>query len=929
MVDKPRNTYDVLRKRILIFMINRGWKDKIAKRHGFEQSLLEHSANCLDVMLTIMPVLKSCLNLTEEEEQALILGIAIHDVAKERDEWQAYIQGEGVYEPHIIPNYTIKAVESLAEWLEFGGQADARAGANLHMKSVQAAARFFIEGENAGPRMVLLQRVIDSVDNIASANGLLSAFDALVRSTICKYIHIAYHIVHVRGVSTIMLHQATQKAFEKQGWEPLLFYPTGTLYICPGREEPTQVTAEMVRIELGSIISEIMLEKRDILPELAVGNILFNFLPKPELFDHRYFKDYLRVASKRVGAKPGKKINKANAHTYINFSALLKAGMDPSSIIKTQGKTGDKLLSQVDQRYRHLLIRQLADLPEEEIQESLNKMGDAQPEMAVFKLIKELVKSGLLDGKGTNALKRAYNDLFGPKSYEALMSTSNLMPGRDHAFTIDFYWKLPLKELAEFLSKLELEKDEIVDALEQKRRVALLIETLNGIGVIGFAAMEQPPTIDNFAKKVAEVFIGDLLMPVAEITDVRKYAEKQLHYYAIAKQNIKTEREVEHICPACNQAFEKGTEALADFIGGTSFTGRRQAYDGEGLVICLACYYERLLRQIILGRKAHDLVVLMPRMGLGRYGGKVLIDKLDKVKRLVKGIATADTTNPDEALRMDMTWFVARQALAANFNQMNAEDLVQLFTYNSKEDTVQKNLKQVIKETQKILGSDDLEAAQDYWDVNFTDWMEVARAVANKKVDDAIAQSIREEVYGLRPPIEFVVQTPNLVLAPCSNPRVSNSSALVDDANDSDTKAALKQLLITLAFALGLDCSVAILSDDECLDELILETDGVAFVPSLPTVRYLITRSRSKFTRQKLNTAWISQSEAVCWLRALASAVLLAGKTQYPPRNDLYQILTIRSKGSLLRRIEQKLKKGEMVNYENLLQLEAIGEVLQ
>ena len=100
----------------------------------------------------------------------------------------------------------------------------------------------------------------------------------------------------------------------------------------------------------------------------------------------------------------------------------------------------------------------------------------------------------------------------------------------------------------------------------------------------------------------------------------------------------------------------------------------------------------------------------------------------------------------------------------------------------------------------------------------------------------------------------------------------------MDSDADSDTKAALKQLLITLAFALGLDCSVAILHDRESLDGLILGTGGMAYVPPLPSVRDLVARSRSRAAQQRLNPAWLSQSEAVRWLQALASTVLLADK---------------------------------------------------
>jgi hypothetical protein len=917
--------YEALREKILTFMIKRGWKDKIAKRRGFEQSLLGHSANCLDVMLTLLPALRMRMRLSEEQEQALILGISIHDVAKERDEWQAYVRGEGEYEPHIIPEYTVEAVKALAEQLGFGGQADARAGADLHMKSVQTAARIFAEAQNAGPRMVLLQRLVADVDNVASADGLLAAQDALVRSSLDKYVHTTYHILHVRGVSTTLLHQAAQAAFEKQGWTPLLFYPAGTLYLRPGAEEPVPVTAEMVQDELVEALNAILRDHLDVLPNIAVGkDIRASFFPMPDLFDHCALPAYLRVASSRVNPKKAKGVSGSSVVKYLNLRRLIDTTGDYSLARKSYFCKPSKLDKVVPTEYQSILVSNLSEVSQADALNIRSRIGEAYPEIAVFKVFKYIATT---TGEETaTELGKAYEGVFGKGSFNALTSTSNLMAALDQAFTVDFFWTLPLKRLAGFLQRPRLDVEGTVGTLEQKRRVTLLIDTLTKTGEIGFGAMKQPPTIDNFARDVASVFIGDLLAPEAVIADVQEFAKEQLRYYEQAKRTIQTEREVGHICPACNQPFEKGTQALADFMGGTSFTGRRLAYDREGLIICMACYYERLLRQIILGRKAYDLIVLMPRMNLGRYGGKVLLDKLDEIKRLVKGVATADTIDPDEALRFDMTWFVARQSLAADFSQMSVEDLLRLFTYRAEDKTVKKNLKKVIKRTQELLASEDLEEAKEEWERDFADWEEVARAIAYKEIDDELSQHIREAVYGLRPPIEFVAQTPNVVLAPSSNPRVSDKSALVDSDADSNTEGGLKQLLITLAFALGLDCSVAILQDDESLDELILGTNGVAYVPPLPTVRDLVARSRSKEARQKLSPAWLSQSEAVRWLRALASAVLLANKADYPPRNDLYQILTVRSKGALLRRIEQK---GGMMSQENVQQLEAIGEVLR
>lgn len=925
MTDRIIMDYEVLREKIIRFMIDRGWKEKLAKRGGgYEQSLLEHTSNCLDILLTMLPILKPRLKLSEEEEQALILGIAIHDVAKERDDWQAYILGTGDYTSHVIPDYTAGAVKELAAWLGFSGEGDARATANLHMHSVQTASRIFTEAKHGGPRVILLHEIVDAVDSVASANGLLAAKDAFTRSSLGDYFFCSYHIVQTRGISTTLLHRGAQNAFEDAGWSPLLYYPTGTLYLRSGAEEPLPVTAESVEKQLANLLKGLLEQKAEILPPLIVGSIIATFLPKPEIFDYRNLRFYLEESTKRAGRRSGKQVSLKNAWKYTNFRSLLEVTGDSDIANQASAGSTSRLLKKVPEQYHDILLAEPSDLSDTESEQLRSRMGEAYPEMAVFKFFRE--STSLMDEEGISTTRKEYNNLFGEGAFNALTSTSTLMPAKDQAFTVDFFWILPLKRLANFLKKPKFKMEGTVGTLDSSRRINLLTHTLTKIGEIGFEAMEDAPTIENVARDIAAVLIRDLISPVAKIKDVRDYAAQQLEYYKEAKQNIRTEREVPHLCPMCNQPFDNAKSAVADFIdkpGG--FTGRKLAYDRENLTICMACYYERLLRQIILGRKAYDLVVMLPRMNIGRYGGQVLMEKLTELQQHALNIAGANTTDPNESLRLDMTWFVARQAMASDFSRMSAEDLIRLFAYRTKEETVRKNLKKVVQEVQNILGSKDIAEACDFWERDFANWTELAKAVAYNKIDDQYARTIRESVYGLRSPIEFVAQTPNLVLAPSSRPRVSDSSALVDSRSDSDAKAALKQLLITLIFSLGLECSVAILSDRESLDALIMDASGMAYVPPLASIRDLVSKSRPITEQQQLNPTWLSQHESMCWLQALTSAVLIAEKADYPPRNDLYQILTIRTKGALLRRIEQK---GGKMYSQDWKHLEAIGEVL-
>jgi hypothetical protein len=86
------------------WMLARGWKQKLAKRRDFEQSLFEHSLVELDVFLELYPILASPQHygLSEIEQTGLATAILVHDVGKETEAWQTYIRGEGPSVPHVI-----------------------------------------------------------------------------------------------------------------------------------------------------------------------------------------------------------------------------------------------------------------------------------------------------------------------------------------------------------------------------------------------------------------------------------------------------------------------------------------------------------------------------------------------------------------------------------------------------------------------------------------------------------------------------------------------------------------------------------------------------------------------------------------------------------------------------------------------------------
>jgi CRISPR/Cas system-associated endonuclease Cas3-HD len=98
---------DELLNKAAAWMIERGWKQKLAKSHPIQQSLFEHSLIELDVLLELLPILSATRHygLSDEEQQIMLVAVLIHDAGKESDAWQEYIREPlaGRWVSHINP----------------------------------------------------------------------------------------------------------------------------------------------------------------------------------------------------------------------------------------------------------------------------------------------------------------------------------------------------------------------------------------------------------------------------------------------------------------------------------------------------------------------------------------------------------------------------------------------------------------------------------------------------------------------------------------------------------------------------------------------------------------------------------------------------------------------------------------------------------
>ena len=861
----------VILQQAIEWMLKRNWKRLVAKRKYFNQSLFEHALVELDATLQILPLLRLPLhlNLTLEEEEILVAAVIAHDVGKERPEWQEYILGRRPFLSDIDPDLTRKVIPEICAALGFsdvGRKAIAviENCVNLHMSGERNDTNVVSATLRGTDRWYTLANFVFHIDNICSARGVFEAKNALERSLLGKHLKTAYHQINIRGVSSTVLHRATLEVFQEAGWIPLLHFSDATLYVGSAAEPIKIPFIDQIENKLALILDEIM--SSEVVP-LVVGNEMQNFLPKPELFDYRELEAYLWEASKR--ANP------------LNFK-----------------KKKPEYRADVVKKYLDLCNISFDAFDSSGIDLYTERIGVARREMAILRFFKYAMSSDLIGKDGVSLAKQEYENIFGQGAWEELTSMSTYMPAPDMK-RVDRFWALPGCQFDINVSTIE--------ELASEERVKLLIEILSRIAVKVYSAISSPPTRATLAREMAAGFMQDLISPVGDFK-LLEIAKHQMEFYAISKSFTgKQTRKARYLCPICNTSFETGIKARADFIDNPeAHTNRGVAHGAFGYVtICYICYYERILRQVLLGERAKELIVIFPRMNIGAETGELLVEKARSFFHRAYALMVADEGEPDLHLSMTLTHFIFEQILKQDFFHLDPAQLAELLTYRSSKENRRKNLQKLSKALQEAYG-DDLEEANIAWGTTFSLWDEAVEAVYANKVNDDEARRIRAEVYQLHPRMKLVCQTPHMALLPLSY--------IIRLNEDSEANAALRRTFIAIFMGLGLDASVAIVSSSDEID--FQGGEGVAFVPPVASIRQLI------------GSNWVQLDEAERWLKSIGVASILADSGSYSKRAGLLEVLLAPTPGHVLRRIE--LKKNEEkkpLRYQDIVYLRILAEV--
>ncbi|MCL4423880.1 MAG: hypothetical protein M1553_00155 [Firmicutes bacterium] len=930
--------WENIREKSILWMIRRGWKSKLAKKKGLEQSLFEHTLIQLDVLLSLFPLLqrKETFGLSEEEAKVLWVATLAHDVGKETDAWQAYILGQGPAIGHCVPELAREALSGLMEEYSWGEAAlpEAISGVLLHMKDFRTPTMVLgraIAGHSLA-RWKMLAEITDAIDNLASANGLFTGLASLERGTLGPHLKTTYHQVVLRGISTVLLHKAVVDVFVEAGWLPLVHYPNGTIYatgaysslLTPDRGTILQRLAQEVEKAMGSEFAQ-----------RVVGSPVASMVPKPDLFDYREMRDYLWVAASRVNANNFRK----------KKVAARQAVLDRYLVTLCQKKGRCQWQPECQKRRKCSRPEGLLSNPDLDYQS--DRLSRAHPEMVVFKLFKAVFsdKVKVLDHrkfvlppatleelnrkfadkeeneraaekyeKGVEkAQRRIYEDLietvktsydkrFGEGAFELLRKTSTLQPHQDMAYSVDLFWSLPCSSLIPGGDTTRIE------ALPDEKRLELLVNTLAEIAEKAFSTLDEENRPKRIrAEKVAESFLQDLVFP-AEQASFEELVKEQIEAYRATKP-VARKAEGQHLCPICNRPFTGGTNARADFLNNPeSHTNRAPSHGSPGyIVICDACKFERFLQQQILEGKAEQMMVLMPRMNIGHRSGEVFRSKALQIWDQMAAMMSEDNPDPHERISFSLTGEIARRLPEKGLELITPEELVRAFSYRTGADKAKEYRRQLKALLNESNFGDGLAEWNEYFETDFRSEEDFLDGVANLSISDSTGalREIRARAYKLMPQMRFICETPHLILVPIRNP--------IATEKDSEVNAAIRELFAMLIVGLALDCSVAVIRDGEELN--LTGGEGIARVPPVPAVRELV------------GCEWLGLDKAQRWIRAIAAAARVAYAADYPERSNLYQILSSPTPGHVLRRIEMKSESG-YVSPVYFSHLEAIKEVL-
>ena len=160
------------------------------------------------------------------------------------------------------------------------------------------------------------------------------------------------------------------------------------------------------------------------------------------------------------------------------------------------------------------------------------------------------------------------------------------------------------------------------------------------------------------------------------------------------------------------------------------------------VMVCSTCYYERMLRQLLVGDNPAEIIALSPRLNLGPLNGELLLSSIRQ------WADTANATKGVELVSISFTDQTARSVQERDPFELESNDLVAMFRYRYSTDTQKKRSKEALRMLKDEF-EDDLNSLNIACSAAYTDWDAALESLWADKIDQQDCKRIRREVFKL------------------------------------------------------------------------------------------------------------------------------------------------------------------------------------
>lgn len=759
-----------------------GWKHLLGKERGGVQTLLEHALAVFDVLATCMQFFAADSRPvpTPDELVTILLAAVVHDAGKASDAWQRYVRGEASEGAKHVLEEEIRLVAATVSGrvgIDLGSRIEDVASCSLlHDRGTRTDAGELAEWARPtiSSRVRKLADYVNHADSLASCSDLMGAQRFLADNPLLRgAARETSYSIRLRGVSTTYLHDAARQAFEKAGWQPLLFFENGTLFVGDGREVETADVARELRV----LLDELIKRRRDQLPELAVGKPLGDFLPRPEYVRREDLRALWDVAVRRVGRK---------------------AKPDPVAEMKWR------------EQWKREAAKGRLDGSPAPTDAQIQALRDVGPEACAFKLAKSLFERVVGEEAGSEA-RRSYDERFGSGAFDRLSSQSTYMPVQDYALCVFPWHQMRAKDFGQSGAGL-------IGSLDPDLRTELLVETLIRVTEQALAARPEPLSSESVLGEWTQTIVRDLGLRVGRSD--REGVQAQLDGYTDLKAKGRR-RGLQ--CAQCSDVITIGEESVQTAALGNqgSFSNRRLVFANSGSPpVCRACTIDLKLGQLCVGGEVRVGIVVVPRRALTVDGAREVVGRLTELKITVDRQLDADT--------MDPTFYVAFSFPVDGLRVAGAgRPLTECFVRPVSKETRKKRAKTLHAELIERMGDEGLERFCRDTGSKFESFEKLAESLMAGSAPEAVKRDpdVRHALEKLATtPLDFASVTPNLVF-------VSLGRDIGTD-DDSASDRAILAFAMAALIAREVDGAVAVAPLEEVRTALATRAGRTVYVPA-------------------------------------------------------------------------------------------------